>query len=465
MDSTGQPALPGVGSGPADLGDCPSGGEQVASGLIDLGELRVTEKEPRRWHRPGQVRRRVLLAALAVLVLLGVAGSALVSPGLAVPLWTAPAKNFYWGSHGIYAVDVAAKGLSSYDPVSGRRRWHLDTPHFIEWIEDVGAGQLLVMTSDQVDNEDGGNFSTMLVDEATGRTIATVGGAPWDIVPGGPIILYQLIPDCSDNFCETLFRIDRGSGAVVWSQSLRHPEALAAMPGEGDGIAIIDGSSVEIRSADTMAVTGRLTLPPVSGNMGIALYHDRLVTAQRSPDAFVVNNYPLAGAAPAWSVRIGQSGLPPDGSDWLNLSSCNRFLCLFAGDQTVILDRDTGAVRQSLPAGIAANPDDTDGVLVALTGVPNGQYDSAILVLSGTDASVIRKLPGSAIVPWFAADGRAMLSVDGLYNTGFRRVDRRGQVADLGTVPGRNLACLARGDLLACTDSASGLRVWHLPAF
>jgi hypothetical protein len=45
----------------------------------------------------------------------------------------------------------------------------------------------------------------------------------------------------------------------------------------------------------------------------------------------------------------------------------------------------------------------------------------------------------------------------------FTILDREGRTRALGSVPGTNLACHARGRALACSDPAGHLRLWRLP--
>jgi hypothetical protein len=76
---------------------------------------------------------------------------------------------------------------------------------------------------------------------------------------------------------------------------------------------------------------------------------------------------------------------------------------------------------------------------------------------------MVASFPRSAIVPWFDADGRALLTQQGKDRTAFIVVNPHGGSRVLGSVTGTDLHYQARGTLLACVDPTGLLRVWHQP--
>jgi hypothetical protein len=448
----------------------------VSTAMIELGEVRGDDALAG-WPPPERARRRLLLVYLTVFVLLAVVGAVPGRPGLGSPLWTTSTatagSGFTWGTDTLYVVDPDGRAVSAHDPVTGRLRWRRPLGAEALSVLEVGAGIAAIQIGPAAGRELQPELAVLLIGP-TGRLIAQVAGQVWDTDAGG-LQLVRITPDCGTANCATLVRIDPVSGAVVWSLSLGAQSFQPAASCQGSQFVVFDGAAAEIRSTVTLALTARLDLPEIEGGLFQtgALYDDELVTAELVEGAVVVTAHPLAAGGPQWTIRLPQGTTPLGVSSGLFLTTCAGLLLAQLADSTALIDRHTGELLRLVPGDlfvVAASDVDSGaavgpgGIRLALAGPSAGAARSVVLVLAAGASSGTRivSFPGAAIVGWDAAGGRVLLIGESAERTGFTVVDPRGDPRAVGSVPGVELACRARVDLVACADRHGLLRVWHL---
>ena len=165
-------------------GDPVHGGRSGQTTVIELGELAPGAAPEPETARPLIRRRRDIrrygLAAVAVLCVLTVTGSARPEPRSLATLWSMPYRTDQWTltDDALYLLEPSARSrVTRYDAASGRLQWSTHLPDFAGWMSTDAAGLLLVPTVKRVENvvDDAGNAyqleavqDTVALDVATG---------------------------------------------------------------------------------------------------------------------------------------------------------------------------------------------------------------------------------------------------------------------------------------------------------
>ncbi len=437
------------------------------SAVIELGELSRHDEPPGRDQLSARMRRGLLAASVAVMCLLGAAGSARANPGLEGPLWTGDVSllGFGLGTESVYLAEPNGKVVFARDLWTGNPRWRFETDELPLFTVDAGAGIAAVVTRRTSQRVEGPvDSSVALIKEATGAVLTRTTGEQ-HTTTAGTLLLTRTRPGCplEPYACVDMAAVNLATGADVWRVSLS-PGAYFILSFDDnrrvDGFAEIRDREIAIRDIATGAVIDRM------GNVTCPhpceMFGDMLVTASREQVGVVVTAYRRGPLARAWSLALPVSPGPTDlDRNELNgipvLESCGELLCLYADSGEFLIDAKTGVLRTArvnqLVTGrlgrflIARSPPERPPTVYLL--------DSA--------GNTVATFGDSELVDWQDSGDRALLAHRGPDRMAFSILDPDGHKRTLGSVAGADLACQAQGRALACSDPVGQLRVWRLP--
>lgn len=451
--------------------------------LIELGELASDAPEPssRTWRpRVTATQRRLLAVLILAAVALIPRGSALASTSpLGDPLWTMKVGFTPQLTPDLVVVRDGKGGFSALDRNTGRLRFRFLSGSMGMVTQWRSAGPLAVAMQGELD---GDQLQVAMVDPVSGRTISVAPGSVVGATRGGDVFLLDAsVPaDCPVGApprpgnrivsveCEQISAIDGHTGARLW-QRLVAPGDLAqydydAVTGLISTVSIVDSrGGFALYDAATGAELWHGTIPTAieealnSVGGAVVVTPDRIVYAYPEGDVVRVTSYARGKATAEWSELL-------DGAAPVSGITCERFLCFYGDQGTLLLDQRTGAPALDRPDGqLEFLGFDT----VAETSLVDQQETTTLFDLRTGRAT--SRLPIEQYLSWPEGGGRIL---------GLRRVGKAqtlylswadGRSEALGRIPGStpdpdSAQCSADGDVLACLDLSGMLRVWRLPS-
>jgi len=318
-----------------ELGDYTSGSEHTAAGA------------PREFDR--RILRRLALAAVAVLTVLTVTGSARPEPRGVRTLWSlpfTPAEHFVATSDSVYVSTTdATEVLTTYDIADGAVRWSIRMTEPTGWpIVGTAAGVVLLPTA-LAGEPDLGEFyrETIALDARTGIQLWRQRG---DVYTHTDDLAVLADWGAHGQALQGFRAVRLRDGGVVWDRSGAAADRLAVGgPDRWRANVLVavkrDGAAEVIRLADGVGLAaGRLDWPasaPERGEFNDLLVDDRRVYVRHAggPGASLTA-YALDTLHRMWSL-----------ADAARVAAypCGAVLCGLEGDGYAAYDPDTGATR------------------------------------------------------------------------------------------------------------------------
>ena len=432
----------------------------AAPGLIDLGDIGADQAgrsyPPWRW-------RAVVAGAVALLCLPGLAGSRPSEVGLS-PLWEAHnlwSPEFVVGARAVYAPTLRGP-VTALDLETGHTIWTMRADQFPA-VLDAGEFAAIGPTS---------QAATLVVD-GSGSVVDTLPGWPVGATRSGRHLLLQdevVDPDCpvSPWSCTRLSAWDLGDRTRAWSTVIHTLGVEADESGRIVGVAsVANDGSLEVRDPDSGRVRGRMGPVPLGdpspfGMSSVILVRDTVATVVPVDRDVLITAYRLPAPDAAWSLRLPVSELAPV-DDRFNLTACGEMLCFEVGAVgTTFIDPGRGTVGLTMPHRVVGR---LDGLLVTTSRIfQTGEDCLGCWDVSLVDPRTgpIATYPGSVAVPWTESDGHGLIATRGTAGTGFTVLGPDGTARAIGAVPGVQIRCSARRDVLICYGR-NELRAWRLP--
>jgi hypothetical protein len=457
--------------------------------VIDLGEARwdVDALPARRWVRPWPVLVAALVVAAAVLAL---GGAAPATWRLGPPLWTLPSNPAMVVIDGVLFTWEPDGAFVARDLATGTPRWRMEGV-LIGNVGAVAPGVLAVgVGGEQTDAGPATPPTVRYMETTTGRELRTLPGWPLLVPTGDPdVVLTEQTVSCGQTLvsdgpepglwsCTDLVAWSLRTGAQRW----RLPYDSAAdrfyslVDPRGSFVVITHDGDLTLRDLTTGAVEGgrriagwRPSTEPY-GYQPVELASGTMYTAYQ--------------AEPGGPVIVSALALEPGGSEWtrslpphvyaeaqgaLSVASCNRWLCLFDGGGTWLLDPATGepvrgwTTQEGLGTvgfGLLSQTA-LPGTGATVTTLSEERTGRVVAAVHG-DLQVLSDQPGphGALVALINHTWRAH---------DIALVYPNGTVALIGVVEDID-ACITSADLLICTgavidvhgDVQSATRAWRL---
>jgi len=437
-----------------------------STSLIELGYVVDATAAP---EPPPDRRfaRRLLVALIAVLSLVTLAGSTRPRPHGLVQLWSVALvgeAQFTIVGDTVVVLGPDSRRLTSYWLATGRKRWSLTLPAEIPYLDVSGAdGVLLLAVGLRVTHPAPGNTlsflsSTVAVDAASGAILWRAPG----VGMGWPATGTALLAESSSNGTDTarLRLVRLADGGTVWSRETPDVQrwiALGADAGNPDRVATISsaGDVWVLRLADgTESASGSVDWPPVSPERGdlsdLVAEGDALYVLHSTTNSATVTAYSDRTLQRLWRVTrtAHDNGFYP----------CGVVLCANGANELLGYDWRTGMVRWSVPGEESAVPAGP-GLLITENG-------TAEVHRSLLDAATGRRLAdlGADRPPWKFAGGPFVTlgtSRSQAGRTVVHWVDpRTGKTFTLGTIDGVvDLGCQIADRLLLCVSVPDRLTV------
>jgi outer membrane protein assembly factor BamB len=447
--------------------------------VIELGVGDADDRSDGASAAPVRQRRQVFLAVAALLCLLALTGSIREMPGLDAPLWTGSVSlnGVTLGPSNLYMWRLDGKAVIAVDLLTGRPRWSRDITDLPDSIMDLGNGVVVVSTrqlSTDGTGPQGGPIELLRAD--TGELIAQTVGDYYQPTADGRLLFVSAQrhgnPDsCASNEtnCADLTAWNVQAGTAVWRLSLPANSGYV-FDGQSDALVEVDADgTLRVHDLATGAVSGTMTLSAevMSAGGQIGLLRDSVVIAQHGPGGITVTAYGRPSLNRIWSVVVPDfTAINDQGAGYVYLGACGTDLCLtVTGGSTWVINEATGAVNKPIALQVVQRLG--NGMFLAspatsqsISDSPGGPVEGLVVDANGrTHATVM----ANAVVDWSDSGDRALLVQQGPQRTGFQLVDGGGTVRPLGSVPGADLTCRARADIVACADARGTLRVWRLP--
>ncbi|XVU24503.1 PQQ-binding-like beta-propeller repeat protein [Actinoplanes sp. CA-054009] len=420
---------------------------------IELGEISGRRPEDR---RPLGRDRRIAGAAVTVLGLLLLAGSAVPGPRGVRPLWSVPAA----GSQGmtltartvyLHRADGGGSSISAYDLATGRLRWQRPMPGSVGYVQTApGAGLLLAPA------ESGrSGYRTIALAAATGDELWRADGEP-HTVDGGTALMTDYTADGGLRRMRLIRLADSG---ILWQRDTPGVRNQIVATSGGRPQAVVTATAAgEVRvyafATGALTATGRIPMVdprPEEGYFNdLAAFDGRLVVNRSRAGVFELSVYRLDTLRELWRAA------DTDGYAF----SCGPSLCLSGAGGLVAHDPATGRVRWRRPGATNALTVGA-GRLVLDDGREEGE---PVLIDAATGEPVGR--PGRGSPVWSPEPGDSVLLLRSTVSPPGRTAVTRweldtGRHVLLGTIdrmPGyhcqsaaRFLTC-ARGDLVEVSE-------------
>ncbi|MEV4343440.1 PQQ-binding-like beta-propeller repeat protein [Actinoplanes sp. NPDC049596] len=392
---------------------------------IELGE--ISGKRPEH-ARPLGRDRRLAAAAITILVVGVVAGSAVPQPRGVRPLWSASAV----GSQGlaltservyVHRTDGQDSLITAYDLGTGRQRWQRPLPGSVGYLQAAEEAGLLLIPA-EIRREERPGYQTIALSMATGAELWRAPGEPHTIGAGTALMAeYRAdgslrtmrVVRLADNM--TVWRRDpQGVRNQIVAQSGGRPDSVVTATAEGE-VRVYDYTTGALR------VSGRIPMVdprPEDGYFNdLTAFGGHLIVNQSRAGVFDLTVYRMDTLRPAWNAG------DTDGYAF----ECGPALCLSGAGGLVAHDLATGRVRWRLPGATNAlavgddrlllddGSEEGEPVLVdAATGTPVGEPGRGTPVWSPEPAGTVLLLrstvspPGrTAVTHWETDTGRRVL--------------------------------------------------------
>jgi outer membrane protein assembly factor BamB len=275
----------------------------------------------------------VRLAAVALLCVAAIGGSARPAPTMIRPGWSIPFDRTSIVKVTPGTVFILSTGggsqVTAYDLGNGAVRWSKRLPMSRGRMTAAESGALMVPVGPAGDTE-----ATVALDRRTG---AEMWRLPGDVVHATPETALLAGPDA------TMRQVRIADGAEIWSRPLGHAVSWTILGPEPRSVRIViaapDGRVQVLRLSDGALLShGRLPTSvgvPVKEDAGV-LYVNRMETNRA-----VAAAYDLDTLTMRWRFAQGASDDVPA----MAARACGIVLCFHDGVSTVGLDLDSGAAR------------------------------------------------------------------------------------------------------------------------
>ncbi|MFF5080048.1 PQQ-binding-like beta-propeller repeat protein [Actinoplanes sp. NPDC000266] len=416
---------------------------------IELGEISGGRPEDR---RPLGRDRRIAGAAVAVLGLFVLAGSAVPSPRGVRPLWSVPAA----GSQGMALTTETvylhrASSISAYDLATGHLRWQRPLPGSVGYVQSAEEAGLLLVPAEI----SSAGYRTIALSTATGDEVWQADGEPHTI--GGDTAL--MAGYSAEGGLRRMRLIRLADNSTLWQRDTPGVRnQIVAMSGGRPESVITATAAGEVRvhayATGALTATGHIPMVdprPEEGYFNdLVAFDGRLVVNRSRAGVFDLSVYRLDTLRELWHAT------DTDGYAF----SCGPSLCLSGAGGLVAHDPATGQVRWRLPGVTNAltvgaarmvlddGREEGEPVLIdAATGTPVGAPARGSPVWSPEPADSVLLLSSTVSPPGRTAVTRWEM------DTG-----RRVLLGTIDRMPGyhcqsaaRFLTC-ARGDLLEVSE-------------
>ncbi|MEU8814289.1 PQQ-binding-like beta-propeller repeat protein [Actinoplanes sp. NPDC048796] len=385
---------------------------------IELGEISGRRPEDRR--RPLGRDRRIAGAAIAILGLGLVAGSAVPEPRGVRPLWSAAAAGMALTAEAVYLHRTDGRGgslISAYDLDTGRLRWQRPLPGPVGYVQATEEAGLLLVPAEAGRS----GYRTTALSAATGEEVWRADGEP-RTVDGGTALMAGYTADGGLRQMRLIRLADNGT---LWQRDTPGVRnQVVAMSGGRPESVVTATAAGEVRvyayATGVLTASGRIPMVeprPEEGYFNdLAAFGGRLVVNRSRGGVFELSVYRLDTLRELWGSK---------GTDGYAFS-CGPSVCLSGAAGLVAHDPATGRVRWRLPGltnALAVGDDrlvlddgreESEPVLVdATTGEPVGAPGRGSAVWSPDPAGRILLLrstvtpPGrTAVTRWDLDTGR-----------------------------------------------------------
>ncbi|MFI5494591.1 PQQ-binding-like beta-propeller repeat protein [Actinoplanes sp. NPDC051859] len=438
----------------------------IELGLVTDHPEEPTE-QPRRPVRLADVRR-VLVAVVVALCVLGLTGSARPESHGLRQLWSVP---FQEGSHTlamgpdlIYVLDSAQSVLTAFGARDGEVRWSSKELGRASWVGPVESGVLLMPGADtQAPMNDQGfrqfTTETVGVDAATGVVRWRL---PGEFFPLGDGRVLLIDWNAEGNTVTTLTVVQLSDGKRLWSQQGEGLESWMSggiSPSTGtDRLVTVDkqGKAQTHDLADGRIVA-RGKVPWMGQGQREDSYSNLSVDGHTLYLETVVRE---EGTLAAYDTETMRRKWQIEGRSYGGYFGCGPVLCINGTDGVAGYDRETGELRWTSPGQISGMPMGGTTILVA----NDTSEGSRQALVDGRTGRRFADL-GTGVMVWdFRPPGRARLLLNRAWEppgrTSVSEVDETGQVFLRGTVPlVQDYSCSSSGDLLVCLSADARLMV------
>jgi hypothetical protein len=397
-------------------------------------------------------------------------------PRLDGPVWTGTVSlnGFALGADSLYQTSTDARWATGRDLATGRLRWRLGISGQPESIADVGSGVAAVTTREPADGDDRGEYAVAFVRESTGTVVARAPGYFYRPgAAGAPLVVLSRRRGamCAEVSCVDVSAWDLPTATVRWRRSVA-PGGVAVPSFAADGtftrLAVTEAGTTRLHDVVTGAVVAAAA--PSAGQ--VVLTRDVLVTALARPGEVVVTAYRRPTLDRIWSVTVGAPPTGEGAGPGTGLTDCGSMVgCLypaFLAGRVIATPPGAGVpqARYRLVHGIG------HGLFLARSAANPPVTPPYVEYVVDRTGRVLGTLPVRTAVPWYDSGGRTLRTRPGPRRTEFLVADGPGSGSgsgpgagpgrSVGSVPGTNLTCAARGPYLACSDPAGALRVWRI---
>ncbi|MEV6596923.1 PQQ-binding-like beta-propeller repeat protein [Actinoplanes sp. NPDC051346] len=422
--------------------------------------------------------RRLLVAAVAALCLLTLAGSALPVSHSPQRLWSIAfqdgGETFAMGSDQVYVLSSDTGKLTAYGARDGEVRWTNKQLIGVSWMSSVGSGMVLMPGANrtvEIDEPDGGQSSyefpseTVALDEATGRQVWKLPGEA-NAVDNERVLLVERADDGVE--MRTLHGVRLRDGARLWALPGAGTETLAVgstLDPAAERLATVSkrGEVKVYNMADGRLVAGAVV--PWLGQDGSNESYSQVILESRT--LYVESVERGKGSLTAYDTETMRRKWRVEARSYGGFYPCGPVLCVNGPEGTSGYERDTGALRWKVPGGTNGLPlpggmlvlseDASDGISEERANIRNTLIDSATgkHVAELGIGTVVWDYSNPQSKPYLLA--RASQPVD---RTSLGVVDPTGKVQLLGVMaPVLDDRCQVANALLACVTTDGRLTV------
>ena len=433
--------------------------EPAVEAVIEL-DRHWAPPTPDRRHRWRPYVPMVVLAMVALFGLVAFVGSTPPPPSLGDPLWTAPGGPFV--VVGDTVVVLGSNGTTAYDARTGAVRWYRP-----------GIALSVAALGPDVVGEVAGKMGDLVLrlDARTGATLGPLAGQVLFSGRFGSVVPLRSSACAADQRCGDVIGQDPVTGDVRWRVALPASALVLGAAGASAFVTLLRGGVVDLWSVQTGAKLREVALPDWPGGdpvdaalvgtvelVGTAVVS---LTHTTRADGTIVGQVRATDlmSGHQWSTQLPLT-YAISADDQPRLTSCDRWLCLFDGDGTVLLDPATGAVTRRF-VGVVIGTFGAD-LLVRPIGRPDEPYRVLVVYRPETGTATPYAAGVEQIVD---RPGRPSLLVTTLVGT-TRSDVALANGAPLGTIDAVD-RCAASADILVCVHDAPStnalLSAWLVP--